>query len=56
MLHKKNLICYKLNHFFSPIICCRYMSFDFHHYCGNSNFDNLNVLYDQISEDFEKQG
>ncbi|KAE8099187.1 hypothetical protein FH972_017190 [Carpinus fangiana] len=34
----------------------RYVSFDFHHYCGNSNFDNLNVLYDQISEDFEKQG
>ncbi|KAG7960883.1 hypothetical protein I3843_10G149400 [Carya illinoinensis] len=34
----------------------RYVSFDFHHYCGNSNFDNLNVLYEQISEDFEKQG
>ncbi|XP_062166723.1 phosphoinositide phosphatase SAC8 [Alnus glutinosa] len=34
----------------------RYVSFDFHHYCGNSNFDSLNVLYDQISEDFEKQG
>ncbi|GMY25520.1 phosphoinositide phosphatase sac8 [Fagus crenata] len=34
----------------------RYVSFDFHHYCGNSNFDNIKVLYDQISEDFEKQG
>ncbi|KAK9986133.1 hypothetical protein SO802_031084 [Lithocarpus litseifolius] len=34
----------------------RYVSFDFHHYNGNANFDNLNVLYDQISEDFEKQG
>lgn len=34
----------------------RYVSFDFHRYCGNSNFDNLSVLYDQISEDFEKQG
>ncbi|XP_022767755.1 phosphoinositide phosphatase SAC8 isoform X5 [Durio zibethinus] len=34
----------------------RYVSFDFHHVCGNSNFDNLGVLYDQISEDFEKQG
>ncbi|PSS34692.1 Phosphoinositide phosphatase [Actinidia chinensis var. chinensis] len=34
----------------------RYISFDFHHYCGNSNLDNIQVLYDQISEDFEKQG
>ncbi|XVE76569.1 hypothetical protein DITRI_Ditri12bG0184000 [Diplodiscus trichospermus] len=34
----------------------RYISFDFHHVCGNSNFDNLQVLYDQISEEFEKQG
>ncbi|XWS55519.1 hypothetical protein CRYUN_Cryun09bG0007100 [Craigia yunnanensis] len=34
----------------------RYVSFDFHHVCGNSNFDNLQVLYDQISEEFEKQG
>ncbi|CAN1277063.1 Phosphoinositide phosphatase SAC8 [Linum perenne] len=34
----------------------RYSSFDFHHVCGSSNFDNLRVLYDQISEDFEKQG
>ncbi|PSS32694.1 Phosphoinositide phosphatase [Actinidia chinensis var. chinensis] len=34
----------------------RYISFDFHHYCGNSNLDNIQVLYDQVSEDFEKQG
>ncbi|KAA8517776.1 hypothetical protein F0562_015263 [Nyssa sinensis] len=34
----------------------RYVSFDFHHYCGNSNFENLQLLYNQISEDFEKQG
>ncbi|KAJ4969778.1 hypothetical protein NE237_002877 [Protea cynaroides] len=34
----------------------RYVSFDFHHHCRNSNFDNVQLLYDQISEDFEKQG
>ncbi|KAL6987837.1 Phosphoinositide phosphatase sac8, partial [Sarracenia purpurea var. burkii] len=34
----------------------RYISFDFHHYCGNSNFDNMKLLYDEVSEDFEKQG
>ncbi|GMH30028.1 hypothetical protein Nepgr_031871 [Nepenthes gracilis] len=34
----------------------RYVSFDFHQACGNSNFDNLQLLYDSISEDFEKQG
>ncbi|XP_060674209.1 phosphoinositide phosphatase SAC8 isoform X2 [Ziziphus jujuba] len=34
----------------------RYVSFDFHHICGNSNFDNLQLLFDQISEEFEKQG
>ncbi|KAK8563903.1 hypothetical protein V6N13_005875 [Hibiscus sabdariffa] len=34
----------------------RYVSFDFHHVCGSSNFDNLQVLYDQISEEYEKQG
>ncbi|XP_058002993.1 phosphoinositide phosphatase SAC8 isoform X2 [Hevea brasiliensis] len=34
----------------------RYVSFDFHHICGNSNFDNLQILYDQISEEFQKQG
>ncbi|KAM2894702.1 hypothetical protein FF1_009908 [Malus domestica] len=34
----------------------RYVSFDFHHVCGNSNFENLKVLYEQISEQFERQG
>ncbi|KAM0991510.1 hypothetical protein EV2_010228 [Malus domestica] len=34
----------------------RYVSFDFHHVCGNSNFENLKLLYEQISEQFEKQG
>ncbi|XP_015582672.1 phosphoinositide phosphatase SAC8 isoform X3 [Ricinus communis] len=34
----------------------RFLSFDFHHVCGNSNFDNLQILYDQISEDFGNQG
>ncbi|KAM2468216.1 hypothetical protein PS1_009936 [Malus domestica] len=34
----------------------RYVSFDFHHVYGNSNFENLKVLYEQISEQFEKQG
>ncbi|KAM1198468.1 hypothetical protein ACFX2H_009814 [Malus domestica] len=34
----------------------RYVSFNFHHVCGNSNFENLWVLYEQISEQFEKQG
>ncbi|TXG58824.1 hypothetical protein EZV62_016653 [Acer yangbiense] len=34
----------------------RYESFDFHNICGNSNFDNLKVLYDQILEEFENQG
>ncbi|CAH9130618.1 unnamed protein product [Cuscuta epithymum] len=34
----------------------RYVSFDFHHVCGSSNFENLQLLFDQISEDFEKQG
>nr|XP_028957105.1 phosphoinositide phosphatase SAC8 isoform X1 [Malus domestica] len=34
----------------------RYVSFDFHHVCGNSNFENLKFLYEQISEQFEKQG
>ncbi|KAG4925270.1 hypothetical protein JHK87_050810 [Glycine soja] len=33
----------------------RYVPFDFHHHCGSSNFDNMKILYDQISEDFEKQ-
>ncbi|XP_068317765.1 phosphoinositide phosphatase SAC8-like [Pyrus communis] len=34
----------------------RYVSFDFHHVCGNSNFENVKFLYEQISEQFEKQG
>ncbi|XP_057984195.1 phosphoinositide phosphatase SAC8 isoform X1 [Malania oleifera] len=34
----------------------RYISFDFHQCCGNSNFDNIQLLYDQISEDFNKHG
>ncbi|KAL3826123.1 hypothetical protein ACJIZ3_022152 [Penstemon smallii] len=34
----------------------RYVSFDFHQSCGNGNFDNIQLLYDLISEDFEKQG
>ncbi|KAH7866717.1 hypothetical protein Vadar_023988 [Vaccinium darrowii] len=34
----------------------RYVSFDFHHHCGKSNLENIQVLYDQVSEDFEKQG
>ncbi|OIW07461.1 hypothetical protein TanjilG_24323 [Lupinus angustifolius] len=33
----------------------RYVPFDFHCHCGSSNFDNLKILYDEISEDFEKQ-
>ncbi|KAJ8898917.1 hypothetical protein K2173_008410 [Erythroxylum novogranatense] len=34
----------------------RYVSFDFHHICGNSKFEGLEVLYDQISEEFKKHG
>lgn len=34
----------------------RYVPFDFHHVCGNSNFDNLQILYNQILDDFQKQG
>nr|XP_043636088.1 phosphoinositide phosphatase SAC8 isoform X2 [Erigeron canadensis] len=34
----------------------RYVSFDFHHCCGNSNFDGLKLLYDEIADDFKKQG
>ncbi|CAI8612795.1 unnamed protein product [Vicia faba] len=33
----------------------RYVPFDFHFHCGNSNYDSMKILYDQISEDFEKQ-
>ncbi|KAK6120251.1 hypothetical protein DH2020_045942 [Rehmannia glutinosa] len=34
----------------------RYVSFDFHQSCGNGNFDNIQLLYNLISEDLEKQG
>ncbi|KAJ9545179.1 hypothetical protein OSB04_024886 [Centaurea solstitialis] len=34
----------------------RYVSFDFHQRCGNANFDSLKLLYDEIAEDFGKQG
>ncbi|XP_030439503.2 phosphoinositide phosphatase SAC8 [Syzygium oleosum] len=34
----------------------RYLSFEFHQACGSCNFENLELLYEQISEDFEKQG
>ncbi|RVW84897.1 Phosphoinositide phosphatase SAC8 [Vitis vinifera] len=34
----------------------RYISFDFHQNCGGSNFDNLQILYDQVSDEFDNQG
>ncbi|CAN6469822.1 unnamed protein product [Victoria cruziana] len=34
----------------------RYVSFDFHHICQRENFDNLQILYDQVAEDVEDQG
>ncbi|VVB05392.1 unnamed protein product [Arabis nemorensis] len=34
----------------------RYVSFDFHQVCGTTNFDNFGVLYEQIGDEFEKQG
>uniref|UniRef100_A0A7N0VES1 SAC domain-containing protein n=1 Tax=Kalanchoe fedtschenkoi TaxID=63787 RepID=A0A7N0VES1_KALFE len=34
----------------------RYVRFDFHQACGNSGLENLQLLYNEISEDFEKQG
>lgn len=37
-------------------VYCRYVSFDFHHVCGTSNFDKLQVLYDQIQQEFDNQG
>ncbi|CAK8541949.1 unnamed protein product [Lathyrus sativus] len=33
----------------------RYVPFDFHLHCGNSNYNSMKILYDQISEDLEKQ-
>ncbi|CAL9058475.1 phosphoinositide phosphatase SAC8-like isoform X1 [Musa acuminata AAA Group] len=35
---------------------CRYVPFDFHHTCAKGNFDNLQLLYDQIKENVESQG
>lgn len=34
----------------------RYVSFDFHHHCGSSNLESIQVLYNQVSDDFEEQG
>ncbi|CAN6320372.1 unnamed protein product, partial [Urochloa humidicola] len=34
----------------------RYVHFDFHHVCRGGNFDNLQVLYNQIEEAIQKQG
>ncbi|XP_072959396.1 phosphoinositide phosphatase SAC8 [Typha angustifolia] len=34
----------------------RYVKFDFHHTCGKGNFDDLEVLYDEIKESVKKQG
>nr|XP_018453446.1 PREDICTED: phosphoinositide phosphatase SAC8 [Raphanus sativus] len=34
----------------------RFVAFDFHHICGTTNFDNLGVLYEEIGDEFEKQG
>lgn len=34
----------------------RYMSFDFHHFCGKGNFEELQVLYEQISKNVQEHG
>ncbi|PWA73081.1 hypothetical protein CTI12_AA264450 [Artemisia annua] len=34
----------------------RFVSFDFHQRCGDSNFESLKLLYDEIADDFVKQG
>ncbi|GJZ84660.1 phosphoinositide phosphatase SAC8 isoform X1 [Tanacetum coccineum] len=34
----------------------RFVSFDFHQRCGGSNFESLKLLYDEIADDFDKQG
>ncbi|KAL0910861.1 hypothetical protein M5K25_018957 [Dendrobium thyrsiflorum] len=34
----------------------RYVTFDFHYHCAKGNFENLKILYDEISEDVQKQG
>ncbi|CAM8964738.1 unnamed protein product [Rhodiola kirilowii] len=34
----------------------RYVHFDFHHACGNSRLENLQLLFNEIADDFENQG
>ncbi|XP_042407785.1 phosphoinositide phosphatase SAC8-like isoform X2 [Zingiber officinale] len=34
----------------------RYVPFDFHHACAKGNFDNLQLLYNQIKDQVESQG
>ncbi|KAE9607833.1 putative phosphatidylinositol-3,4-bisphosphate 4-phosphatase [Lupinus albus] len=34
----------------------RYLHFDFHHICGHVHFENLSILYDQISDFLETNG
>ncbi|XP_019421966.1 PREDICTED: phosphoinositide phosphatase SAC6-like [Lupinus angustifolius] len=34
----------------------RYVHFDFHHICGHVHFENLSILYDQISDFLETNG
>ncbi|XP_028554440.1 phosphoinositide phosphatase SAC8 isoform X1 [Dendrobium catenatum] len=34
----------------------RYVSFDFHYQCAKGKLENLKILYDEISEDVQKQG
>ncbi|CAL0330803.1 unnamed protein product [Lupinus luteus] len=34
----------------------RYIHFDFHHICGHVHFENLSILYDQISDFLETNG
>jgi hypothetical protein len=38
------------------LISFRYVHFDFHQVCHGGNFDNLQVLYNQIEEYIQKQG
>ncbi|KAL9675101.1 hypothetical protein QQ045_003301 [Rhodiola kirilowii] len=33
-----------------------YVHFDFHHACGNSRLENLQLLFNEIADNFEKQG
>ncbi|XP_057869703.1 phosphoinositide phosphatase SAC8 isoform X1 [Cryptomeria japonica] len=34
----------------------RYVPFDFHHICGHLHFERLQLLYEQIAEELQKQG